>query len=70
MELVIKKWGRSLGAVIPAEKAKQIGIKENHVVRADLFKKKNPVKETFGIFKFKKPVQKILRESDKECWDE
>jgi len=70
VELVVKKWGRSLGAVIPAEKVKKLHLKENDVIRAELFEKKNPLKETFGTFKFKRSTEEILRESDKECWDE
>jgi antitoxin component of MazEF toxin-antitoxin module len=70
MELVIKKWGRSFGAVIPMDKVKQMNLKENDVVNVTLFPKKNPLKETFGTFKFKRSVEEILRESDRECWDE
>jgi len=70
MELVVKKWGRSLGAVIPVEKAKQLGLKENDIIHAELFKEKNPIAETFGTFKFKRSTEEILKESDMECWDE
>ncbi len=30
----------------------------------------NPLKETFGKFKFSRPIEEILKESDEECWDE
>ena len=70
MELVIKKWGRSFGAVIPMEKVKQMNLKENDIVSATLLPIKNPLKETFGTFKFKRSVAEILKESDRECWDE
>ncbi len=70
MELVIKKWGRSFGAVIPMEKAKQLNLKENDVVRAELLRKKNPLESTFGILKMKTPTEKLLADSDKECWNE
>ncbi len=70
MELVIKKWGRSLGAVIPKEKALQLNLKENDVVFAKLIQKENPLKHTFGILKMKTPAAKLLADSDKECWDE
>ena len=70
MELVVKKWGRSLGAVIPAEKAKQLNLKENDIVRAHLVKQENDLSRLFGKFKFSRPIEEILRESDRECWDE
>ena len=70
MELVIKKWGRSFGAVIPMEKVKQMNLKESDIVSATLVPRKNTLKETFGTFKFKRSVEEILRESDRECWDE
>lgn len=70
MELVIKKWGRSFGAVIPMEKAKQLKLKEDDVVHADLFKERTELSKLFGIAKLKRPTAEILAESDKECWDE
>jgi antitoxin component of MazEF toxin-antitoxin module len=70
MELVIKKWGRSFGTVIPMDKVKQLNLKENDVVRAELIRKRNPLESTFGILKMKTPIEKLLAESDRECWDE
>lgn len=32
--------------------------------------KRNVLKETFGTFKFSKPIDQILKESNQECWDE
>ena len=70
MELVIKKWGRSFGAIIPMEKVKQMELKENDVVHAIIGKRKNPVERNFGVLKMKTPTAKLLADSDKECWDE
>ncbi len=35
-----------------------------------LIKKKSLLKETFGKLKFKKSTKELLKESDKEDWDE
>ena len=70
VETKVRKWGRSFGVVIPKEKIKEEGIKENETIRLFIGKKKNVLKEVFGTFKFKKSTEEMLRESDKECWDE
>jgi len=33
-------------------------------------KEKNPLRETFGTFQFSRPIDEILKEGDKESWDE
>ena len=70
VETKVRKWGRSFGVVIPIEKIKEEGIKENETIKLLIGKKKNVLREIFGTFKFKKSTEEMLRESDKECWDE
>ena len=70
VEAKVRKWGRSFGVVIPKEKIKQEGIKENETVKLFISKKTNVLKETFGTFKFKKSTQEMLDEIDREAWDE
>ena len=69
-ETRIRKWGRSFGVVLPMKKIKEEGLKENDVVSLLVLKNANSLKETFGTLKFKKSTQQILRESDREAWDE
>lgn len=69
-ETRIRKWGRSFGVVLPMKKIKEEGLKENDVVSLLVLKNANPLKETFGTLKFKKSTRQILRESDREAWDE
>ncbi|MBI2652505.1 AbrB/MazE/SpoVT family DNA-binding domain-containing protein [Candidatus Woesearchaeota archaeon] len=69
VEAKVRKWGRSFGVVIPKEKIKEEGIKENETIRLLIGKKTNVLKETFGTFKFKKTTQEMLDEIDKESWD-
>ena len=70
VEAKVRKWGRSFGVVIPKEEAIEEGIKENEAVSILIGKKKNVLREAFGTFKFKKSTEEMLRESDRECWDE
>ena len=70
VEAKVRKWGRSFGIVIPKEKIKEEGIKENETVKLFISKKTNVLKETFGTMKFKRSTQEILDESDREDWDE
>jgi len=39
-------------------------------MKTNIKKEKNVLKETFRTFKFSKSTKQILKESDKECWDE
>lgn len=70
VETKVRKWGRSFGIVIPKEKIREEGIKENETIRLLIGKKTNVLKETFGTLKFKRTTQEILDESDREDWDE
>ena len=70
VEAKVRKWGRSFGVVIPKEKIKEEGIKENETIKLLIAKRSNVLKETFGTFKFKKTTQEMLDEIDKESWDE
>lgn len=71
-ELELRKWGRSLGAVIPAKAVKKEHLKPGQHLKALLSKKTktNPLKETFGTLKLKRSTEEILRETDREAWDE
>ena len=70
VEAKVRKWGRSFGVVIPKDKVKKEGIKENETITLLITKKTNVLKETFGTFKFKKSTQEMLDEIDRESWDE
>tara|TARA_Y100000310_G_C20213862_1_gene592613 strand:+ start:374 stop:595 length:222 start_codon:yes stop_codon:yes gene_type:complete len=61
-----RKWGKSIGVVIPAEAAKQEGIGPDADVTLTLRRKAMPLEKIFGSIKLKKPVAKIMREIDEE----
>lgn len=43
-----RKWGNSLGVLIPKEEVNNLNLKENQIVIVDIIKKENPLKELFG----------------------
>ncbi len=67
----IRKWGNSFGIVIPIKAIEKEKAKEGDEVRI-LIKKDldNTLKETFGTFRFKKSVDQIMKEANKELYNE
>lgn len=47
----IKKWGNSLGLLIPKNELIKMNIMENQEVIVEITKKDNPLKELFGFGK-------------------
>jgi len=47
----IKKWGNSLGLLIPKKELSRMNIRENQEVIVEITKKDNPLKELFGFGK-------------------
>ena len=62
-EVKTRKWGSSIGVVLPKEIVDEIGIKPDEKITIDI--KKNPLaKEFFGLLKdWKRPAQKIKDEA-------
>ena len=69
-EVKLKKWGSSIGIVLPKKAVEKEGLKEGETVRVMIFKKRNPWIESFGTMKFSKSTEEILKEVDEEGWDE
>ena len=66
----VREWGRSIGVVIPKEIATKAHLNAGDRIRLLIMKQKNPLKETFGMLKFKRSTEEILKETDKVAWDE
>lgn len=49
-----KKWGNSLGLLIPRQEAARLNLQENIDVVVDIVEKDNPFKELFGSGRRKK----------------
>ena len=64
----LRKWGNSLGVVVPKEGLKTEGINEDEEVRVLIMKDESPLEEMFGTLKrkSKKSTQVIMKEIDKE----
>ena len=57
-----RKWGSSIGIVIPKKVAKELRIRENQDVIVDIRPKDNPLRELFGSAKLSKPTEQLLKE--------
>jgi len=64
----LKRWGNSFGVVVPINSVEEEGAKEGDEVIILMRKKEkiNILRETFGTHKFKKPVEKLMKEMDEE----
>ena len=57
-----RKWGSSLGIIIPKEVVKELKLRENQEIIIDVKPKENPLKELFGSVKLSKPTEQLLKE--------
>ena len=66
-ETKLKKWGNSIGFIIPKEDINREDLHEDEVVREVIANKKMvKVKDIFGKISLKKSTAQIMKESDKE----
>ncbi|HLC19583.1 MAG TPA: AbrB/MazE/SpoVT family DNA-binding domain-containing protein [Candidatus Nanoarchaeia archaeon] len=61
-----RKWGNSLGIIIPKEDVEQMNLHENQKVVIEIVQTENPLKELFGAFKGGKLNAKAVKEMRKE----
>ncbi len=65
----IKKWGNSLGIILPNEIIKSKAIVENEIIEIEIKKKNEPLKKLFGTLIRKISTQKI-KDEIREGWEE
>ncbi len=72
VKTVAKKWGNSIGVVIPKNVAKKEHIKDGQKIEILIMKSNNVLKESFGMMKgkWKEPTQKIKDRMRKELYDD
>ena len=70
VEVKLKKWGSSIGLVLPKKAVEKEGLKEGDSVKVVVFREHHPFKGLFGVYKFSKSTEEILKEVDEEGWDE
>ena len=66
VELAIKKWGNSIGVVLPKEFVKREGLKENEKVLVEVVKEAN-LEHLFGSLKRKMSGQ-AFKDMVKKGW--
>ena len=67
IETKTKKWGSSLGIIIPKKLVKEERLREGQEIRINILSmKKTTGADIFGKLKFKKPIQVLLDETDKD----
>ncbi len=64
MSLLVKtkKWGHSIGVLLPSKLVKNRNILPGEEILIDVKKKSNVLKELFGALKFEKPTKELLKE--------
>lgn len=66
----LRKWGNSFGIVVPQKAIKQTKAKDGDEITI-LFKKEKPdLRKLFGAHKFSKPVDELMKEIDKESYND
>ena len=67
IEVRTKKWGNSIGIIIPSKTVEEFNIKPEEKISINISKKGNVLMEMFGAGKFKKKsARKMLDEFRKE----
>ncbi len=62
VEVTTKKWGNSIGVVIPNELVERLQIKPEENIVIEVEKKSNVLREMFGKAKVKKSAKKMIEE--------
>ena len=67
IETEAKPWGSSLGFIIPKKIVREQRIQSGQKIRINILTKKKTIgADIFGKLKFKKPIQVLLDETDKD----
>lgn len=66
VEVKTKRWGNSIGVVIPIETVERLNIIPEEEIVIEIEKKNNVLKEMFGKAKFKRSAKKMIEDFRKE----
>jgi len=67
VEIMLRKWGNSIGGVFPKSFVEEKGLKANDTVWVDVVKTVD-LTPIFGSLKFKKSTQQMIDE-ERKGWD-
>ena len=70
LEGQLKRWGNSFAFRVSKDKVKGNKMKVNQKFRLLVIPEKNVLKETFGTGKFKGSTAKLLKQVDKELYND
>ena len=72
IEAKVRKWGNSLGLIIPKEIVEKEHIKEKEKLRFLIIRDSSVLKETFGMVKgkWKKSAQQFKDQARKELYND
>lgn len=68
IEAKTKKWGSSIGVVLPKALVEEVGIKPNEPIIIDV-KKRHKAKEFFGLLKDWKRSAQEIKDEMRKGWD-
>mgnify|MGYP001603937457 FL=1 len=66
IEVKTKKWGNSIGIIIPSETIERLNIKPEENIIIEVGKESNVLKEMFGKAEFKKPAKEMIENFRKD----
>ncbi len=66
----LKKWGNSFGLVVPTKLIEKENLSEGNEVTVLVIKKAVNLRQFFGVHKFKKSVEEMMKEGDKELYND
>jgi len=67
----LRRWGNSFGIIVPQKILKEKpSLKENEEITVFISQTKPNLKKLFGAHKFKKSTDQMMREIDKELYND
>ena len=66
IEVKTKRWGNSLGIVIPNNAVEKLHLKPNESIVIEINKKEHTLKELFGSIKFKRSPREMVNNARKD----
>ncbi len=68
----LRRWGNSLGVIVPQKVIENEKVQEGDqiTILIKIEKEDNILEEMFGTFKFKKSIEKLMKEVDKELYND
>ncbi len=69
MEAIVKKWGNSLGIILPREIVKERNLKENSKVEILIAKEKPNLNQIYGLVKKRKMSGQRMKDEARKGWN-